>query len=127
MTVYVLTRQKLIPSAITFHRLYVKEWFCGVNRGGIISAILIAVIVLSLLSYIFALFLTFHMGFVIREKDFELDRSKEEVISLELEIRKFSAEFVEIYRDVLSDMEKISKIEYILPQSIVNSHLMITP
>lgn len=67
------------------------------------------------------------MGFVIREKDFELDRSKEEVISLELEIRKFSAEFVEIYRDVLSDMEKISKIEYILPQSIVNSHLMITP
>lgn len=126
MTVYAICRQKFIPFRLTLPLFFIRAWFCEANRRGILSVVLITVVIVSLTVYLSALFLTFHLGFAIQEKDGKLMEAKDLLISLELEARKISAEFTKVHGDILTGMEKISEIEYVLPRSVVDSHAIIT-
>lgn len=121
MTVFALSRQKLIPFRLIPSYASLREYFSEINRGGIITLVFSALLAASLLAYIALIFFAFHLGFILQEKEREAIKIEQALILLELNSGKFSSDFTKINNEILSGMEKISEVKYIIPSSVANS------
>lgn len=107
MITLVLSQKKILP----FKKA--AEWFGVFNKGGIISLVLLLIIIISLASYLAALFLTFNLGFKIQIAEKEFAQLKDTVAALELQIQKEETSFVKDHKDILESMERVSSIKYL--------------
>lgn len=83
------------------------------NKKGIITITALAIIVISMVTYIGALFNVFQEGFSLGRLAAETRNVKERIMVLELELQKKHGDFAAIKLENLSGMEKISSIRYI--------------
>lgn len=121
MTILVLS-QKILPLSC-LPKFYlaklgqnfkkINEWFCVFNKGGLLSLALLLIIVISLVSYLAALFLTFGLGFKIQVAEREFTKLKDAAAILELQIQKGETSFAKDHKDVLESMERVSSIKYL--------------
>ena len=124
MTILVLAQKKILPFACPPKFCLVKlgrawpikkaaEWFYIFNKGGFLSLTLLLIIVISIISYLAALFLTFGLGFKIQIAEKELTQLKDTTATLELQIQKEETSFAKNHKNILESMERVSSIKYL--------------
>lgn len=90
------------------------------SRGGVAFA-LVFVILIAVLIYLAAFFITFDAGFGMEKRTRELSRAKELVSETLFEFQKQKALIAETQSPVFISMEKISSIQYIMPRNVAFS------
>src|SRR3989344_4275448 len=83
------------------------------NKKGIITITALAIIAISVVTYVGALFNIFQGGFSLGRFAVQTGGIREKIMVIELELQKKNGDFMDIKSEDLFGMEKISTIRYI--------------
>lgn len=122
MTTLILNHKKRLPFLNIFALRKSAGWFYNLNKkGGAVSFVLMAVILVSVISYLATLFTAFDIGIKIQTTEKELVKLNSAATLLEAQIQKKELSFVQDQQDVLESMEKVSSIKYLRLDNFVFS------
>lgn len=123
MAYLILAQQKIL--GLPFFRAHSVRYLPipEVMRARTFSMIMAGLIIVFVLIYAGALYMTFDLGFQIRSNTAELRKVEVSFEEKELEIQAALSSFAFEHKNVLESMEKISAMQYIIPSSFVASQL----
>jgi len=124
MTILTLAQRKIMPPTVSLPFARIKEQFFAFNQKGIITILGIIVILVSVIVYLAALYVTFQTGFSIQESSEQLIRLKDGTVKLEFSLRRKEAGLAEANKELLESMEKISAVKYLTTDHVIS---LITP
>ena len=109
-----------VDSYLTAANSFNFEWFRRYNKYGLISSGVIAILIITLGSYLTALYFIINTGFAIQEQEKTMVQINEEFLAMELTTQNNRTKLAEDQKPILESMEKISTVKYLLPQSFVS-------
>ena len=121
MTTLILIQKKILPfsSSLTLRKSI--KWFYDLNKKGMASFLLLTIILISVISYVAALFVVFNLGIKIQTTEKELAKLSSDATLLEAQIQKQESSFIQDRQDVLETMEQVSSIKYLRLDNFVFS------
>ncbi|MBI2121647.1 MAG: hypothetical protein HYT98_00850 [Candidatus Sungbacteria bacterium] len=121
MTYLILAQQKIL--GLPFFRFPSVRYFTirEIMRTRSFSAVLLALVAISVLVYAAALYMTFDLGFQIRSNSAELRKAEVALEEKEIEAQIALSSLASEHKNVLESMQKISVMQFITPSSFVAS------
>lgn len=114
----VLTLKRVYVSRQTAVADYFSDTFFSLNYAGVVTIVSLGIILISIISYLAALFSTFGTGLDIQQYDLRIGRLIEEVSYAELKLNEAQILLLKGNQDFFESMEKVSSIRYIKPEGL---------
>lgn len=92
-----------------------------------VTTFLAGILALAIVVYMVALYVTFGLGFQIQSAGTLLKETQDTVLQLEVTVRGKEADLAKGNQKFLESMEKIAKIRYLQPKSVVISSVSVQP
>ena len=121
MTTLILIQKKILPFSSPLILRKSIKWFYDLNKKGMASSLLLAIILISVIGYVAALFVVFNLGIKIQTTEKELAKLSSDATLLEAQIQKQESSFIQDRQDVLETMEQVSSIKYLRLDNFVFS------
>ena len=121
MTTLILIQKKILPFSSPLILRKSIKWFYDLNKKGMASSLLLAIILISAIGYVAALFVVFNLGIKIQTTEKELAKLSSDATLLEAQIQKQESSFIQDRQDVLEAMEQVSSIKYLRLDNFVFS------
>ena len=121
MTSLAMARQKVLSPVVP--RIFVGTVsFSAMNRKGMVTLLLGALIMSSGIGYLFLLSRVFQLGFQMQELSRRLPELSDEVQNLQLDLQRRQFAFDDTHVGNGTSMEKISSVKYLTPKNVSMSH-----
>ena len=121
MTTLILIQKKILPFSSPLILRKSIKWFYDLNKKGMASSLLLAIILISVIGYVAALFVVFNLGIKIQTTEKELAKLSSDATLLEAQIQKKESSFIQDRQEVLEAMEQVSSIKYLRLDNFVFS------
>lgn len=112
MTTLILAQRKIV-SFFPAVNLSVEARFRRFNSKGKATFTLLGILLVSVIAYLAALYITFNLSFHIRENNEKLTKLEDTALALELKFQEESAGLVKNKGAFLETMEEVSSIKYL--------------
>ena|SRR3989344_6992490 len=119
MTTIILAHKKIAASILpVFNFEEVSERFAHLNRRGIASGLILAVLAVGISGYLMALFFSFSLGFYIQDSAIVQDALYEALLKEELLAQEKINLLANRDNSILESMERVSAIKYLTEKSV---------
>ncbi|QQG45360.1 MAG: hypothetical protein HYW89_00255 [Candidatus Sungiibacteriota bacterium] len=126
MTALVLTVKNIVLPGFPGYFEFLDRPFVA-NKHWMVTTFLAGILALAIVVYMVALYVTFGLGFQIQSAGTLLKETQDTVLQLEVTVRGKEADLAKGNQKFLESMEKIAKIRYLQPKSVVISSVSVQP
>ncbi len=127
MSTLIFVHDRLVETSIVRKWENFAERFALINRGGILTIVLLAAILSGLCASVAMRYWIAGAGFGVQAANRRLLQTRDELAGAELALRLAEAGLSASDGDILATMEKISTIRYVTPQSVASFFSVSTP
>lgn len=121
MTILILAQNTFVKTRLYSEIAGTLQFFSRINKDGLVTRLLFTVLVISLASYLVALYTSMNVGFSIQEQEKIVEGQKRDLLAIEIELQQKKSALVKEGQPALESMERVTKIRYLLPKNLVVS------